>query len=1444
MKTRWKSLMVAVCSMMIISTTAYAINKNVLVGNTRFETATEVSEYGFEQSSNIVLVNGESIADALSATPFAKLKEAPILLTEKDRLTDVTKSEIKRLKASNIYIVGGKGVVSDNVVSELKKIGYNVYRIYGETRYETSLNVAREIDKIKSVSEVAVVNGYNGLADALSVASPAAIRNMPIILSSKDELGVAEKWINSKSITKSYIIGGEGVISRYLESNIKNPQRLYGVNRWKTNARVLEHFFNQTELYNIYLAKDGASRASELVDALAAGPVAAKQNSPVMLVGNNLDPWQEEYLKPRNTKAITQVGGGVSINAVDGVVKALNFKEVDPTEVSYIDYLNCQQIEVFFGSPINKDSVIQNGKLRKDAIEISARDNSVEGEITGLDEFSARLEENNKKLVITRDLSTAKIFNGTYTIRVTDKVKTEKGYSMEPYVIELQIRDTVRPQVKNVVYDDVYGNLSISFTKPMKNFPVITLDGKKVTEDNNVEFAETRDTIILKREKLNELESIGKTVQVVVSGGTDYRNLEMIRYAGSLRLMKPGEERKVEEVKVKNAKEFIVTFASPVDQTTVVDANGKILKSNIKITSEGSGHNTNSQIVSSDELYGTFSPDKRTLTVKREFNNDKNFNGQYRVVITNNVKTSDGVEFVPYDNTVTLHDNVNPEVISTTYDSVNGVVKIMFSEPLKTKPTITIKGGLLGNKPAEEFNTSSELQLNETNRSLVTISYNALKIHRLVDTDYPDGATYKLTIRSATDFKDNMQLDGQYVDRDIHIKPIYEGFKVDKVVELNTDNKPGINEYLVYFNEKIFRPSVDNFSIEGVAEKASDAMLVTNPETNVSDQKVVKVVFGNGYINKGNTVTGLADQTLVVKDVKAQSGAVLPENVANVTVRDNTAPKLISTTIKDDEDDNSKIKITFKFDEKLNLKSDSKILTSDTLVQTFEFTSNMEYLDVNGKVQKVSLSNNALTGFVKADYDVDSITYTFNKDATIICGSPSELNGINQLISGKDLKVKTNNIPAFEDANGVVYKGNKDDNEALDANSKTSLDVGRENVYVGYISKYDPNEGVAGDVEYNVWFSEAVNVYGANIEVAYDDTKVPASNILYHVDDKVKNVGRISFKRNSLDFGGVGNKREIASMKLMNIYASAGRKSLANVAISDVLLRDNMETKLLGATFSYGSKTLTLDFSNPVSIKSVEDYIQNSIKIASGSSVLSKYPTVKKSSNASSVKSVTITFDLENYSSESKNTDRDEFLSFIINGGDNLKVVTSASTTTNVVKDTRGWAIKAGESIDLKGTKLEYATNVENQSDTELQKIEYKYSEKDNTDKLIFTFNGDVNEDSVKEGWFNTVKINAGSSRLINYPAVSSSTKNENEVTLVFTSKTVDIINFRNFMTSNKIFKAVTGYYPMRNNSSKDNLSNDSLLRYNLIVDTNINIIKSGINVPVTVTNLDPPDVP
>ncbi len=46
-----------------------------------------------------MLINDSSISDALSATPFAKSKDAPILLTKNNNLNKLTEKEINRLEA-------------------------------------------------------------------------------------------------------------------------------------------------------------------------------------------------------------------------------------------------------------------------------------------------------------------------------------------------------------------------------------------------------------------------------------------------------------------------------------------------------------------------------------------------------------------------------------------------------------------------------------------------------------------------------------------------------------------------------------------------------------------------------------------------------------------------------------------------------------------------------------------------------------------------------------------------------------------------------------------------------------------------------------------------------------------------------------------------------------------------------------------------------------------------------------------------------------------------------------------------------------------------------------------------------------------------------------------------------------------------------------------------
>ena len=186
------------------------------------------------------------------------MKNAPILLTGAENLNNETKKEITRLGAKNVYVIGGTGVVSKNVVSELKAMNLNVDRISGDTRYTTALEVAK---RLGNVSEIAVVNGVTGLADAVSIAPVAADRNMPIVLSSPNEgTKVFDEFIKVNSIKTSYVIGGEAAISKDVAFKLPNANRLGGASRNETNAIILEKFYTNRDLNNIFVAKDGMKK--------------------------------------------------------------------------------------------------------------------------------------------------------------------------------------------------------------------------------------------------------------------------------------------------------------------------------------------------------------------------------------------------------------------------------------------------------------------------------------------------------------------------------------------------------------------------------------------------------------------------------------------------------------------------------------------------------------------------------------------------------------------------------------------------------------------------------------------------------------------------------------------------------------------------------------------------------------------------------------------------------------------------------------------------------------------------------------------------------------------------------------------------------------------------------------------------------------------------------
>lgn len=285
----------------------YAVNTNKLVGSSRYETAVKISESAFKKADNVIIVNSQGDADALAATPFAKLKDAPILLTGSKTLDANTKAEITRLGAKNAYIIGGDTRVEESVSKELKAMNLNVERISGKDRYETALQVAK---KLGDVSEVAVVNGQKGLADAVSVAPVAASKNMPILFSSPTEgTKVSDSYIKDEKVTKSYVIGQEASISKEVAAKLPNAERIGGKDRNETNSMVIEKFYTNEELNNIYVAKNGIKNNTDLVDALAVGAVAAKVDAPVVIGSDNLNEKQVQVLSTKKTKMLTQVGG-------------------------------------------------------------------------------------------------------------------------------------------------------------------------------------------------------------------------------------------------------------------------------------------------------------------------------------------------------------------------------------------------------------------------------------------------------------------------------------------------------------------------------------------------------------------------------------------------------------------------------------------------------------------------------------------------------------------------------------------------------------------------------------------------------------------------------------------------------------------------------------------------------------------------------------------------------------------------------------------------------------------------------------------------------------------------------------------------------------------------------------------------------------------------------
>ncbi|MDY6232899.1 cell wall-binding repeat-containing protein [Peptostreptococcus porci] len=306
-----------------------AKRRNVLAGADRFKTAIEISKESFAdngkagEANAVVLVGQYSTVDGLAAAPFAKKVNAPILLSQFDKIDADTIAEIKRLIGKNaaekVYIVGGEKTISKAVEKQLiDELNIRSERIEGKDRFETSRKLSdqllsridtRKLEKIFTV-------GAEAEPDAMSASAVAARDEAPIVVVPKTQLDTDSKVYLNKIADGAktiYLVGGVNSASEQVRKDLvaltkvgeSRVKRVAGADRQETNAAVINEFYGKAD--GLFVAK---SDTKSLVDALAAGPLAGAKKFPIVLATNALTDSQKMAVRNHVVNYKTQASKG------------------------------------------------------------------------------------------------------------------------------------------------------------------------------------------------------------------------------------------------------------------------------------------------------------------------------------------------------------------------------------------------------------------------------------------------------------------------------------------------------------------------------------------------------------------------------------------------------------------------------------------------------------------------------------------------------------------------------------------------------------------------------------------------------------------------------------------------------------------------------------------------------------------------------------------------------------------------------------------------------------------------------------------------------------------------------------------------------------------------------------------------------------------------------
>lgn len=191
------------------------IKTSRVYGESISDTANEIAGK-LGKSDTAFVATSWGYQDALSAASYAYARQAPIFLTNYNtaRLDDSSIEVMKKKGVKQVYLIGGKAVVSPDVEAQLKKAGIAVERVAGDSAYDTSAQLAEKLISLgMSANNLGVATGY-GYTDALAGAALCGTHNSVLLLADDSNQTTVDQVVaaHKDKIQHYYVLGGSSVI--------------------------------------------------------------------------------------------------------------------------------------------------------------------------------------------------------------------------------------------------------------------------------------------------------------------------------------------------------------------------------------------------------------------------------------------------------------------------------------------------------------------------------------------------------------------------------------------------------------------------------------------------------------------------------------------------------------------------------------------------------------------------------------------------------------------------------------------------------------------------------------------------------------------------------------------------------------------------------------------------------------------------------------------------------------------------------------------------------------------------------------------------------------------------------------------------------------------------------------------------------------------------------